>query len=89
MIDAGIEVVERCAERMRALVEALPPRTLGNDTQTITISAGIMSRVPGAEEDGADLLREADTALYQAKAEGRNRICRVRPGGIAGDAWPG
>ncbi|MBK6378016.1 MAG: diguanylate cyclase [Xanthomonadales bacterium] len=89
MIDAGIEAVERCAERMRALVEALPPRTLGNDTQTITISAGIMSRVPGAEEDGADLLREADTALYRAKAEGRNRICRVRPGGIAGDALPG
>ena len=77
MIDANIEIVERCAERMRALVEALPPRALGNDSQTITISAGVMSCVPAPGDDGADLLRDADAALYRAKSEGRNRICRV------------
>lgn len=77
MIDANIEAVERCAERMRALVEALPPRTLGNDTQTITISAGVLSRVPVPGDHGEDLLRDTDTALYRAKNEGRNRVCRA------------
>ncbi|MEZ5460465.1 diguanylate cyclase [Dokdonella sp.] len=76
MVDASIDLVARCAERMRALVEALPPRTLGNDSQTITISAGVMSRVPAPGDHAADLLRETDSALYRAKHEGRNRVCR-------------
>ncbi len=80
MIDANIEIVEDCAERMRALIEALPARTLGNDTQTITISAGVMSRIPAPDDNGADLLRDADTALYRAKNEGRNRVCRAGTG---------
>lgn len=80
MIDANIDVVARCAERMRALVEALPPRTLGNNTQTITISAGVMSRVPAPGDHAADLLRETDAALYRAKHEGRNRVCRSGAG---------
>ncbi|MGB0132422.1 diguanylate cyclase, partial [Dokdonella sp.] len=80
MVDANIEVVARCAERMRALVEALPPRMLGNDTQTITISAGVMSRVPAPGDHAADLLRETDSALYRAKHEGRNRVCRSSAG---------
>jgi diguanylate cyclase (GGDEF)-like protein len=81
LIDADIDVVARCAERMRALVEALPPRMLGNTTQTITISAGILSRVPAPGDSAADLLREADAALYRAKNEGRNRVCRAESGG--------
>lgn len=76
MVDASIEVVARCAERMRALVEALPPRTLGNNSQTITISAGVMSRIPAPGDHAADLLRDTDAALYRAKHEGRNRVCR-------------
>ena len=77
LIDADIEVVALCAERMRALVEALPPRKLGNNTRTITISAGILSRVPTPGDSAADLLREADAALYRAKNQGRNRVCRT------------
>jgi diguanylate cyclase (GGDEF)-like protein len=74
LIDADLDVVARCAERMRALVEALPPRMLGNATQTITISAGILSRVPAPGDSAGDLLREADAALYRAKNEGRNCV---------------
>ena len=77
LIDADIETVARCAERMRAMVEAMPPRMLGNHTHTITLSAGVMSRVPLPGDSAADLLRETDAALYRAKNEGRNRVSRV------------
>lgn len=74
MLDADVETVRRVAERMRALVEALPPRTLGNDTQTITLSAGFACRVPEPGEHAGALLREADAALYRAKRDGRNCV---------------
>lgn len=77
MSDADIDVVAAVAERMRALVAALPPRTLGNDEHTLTLSAGVLSRIPRPDESAADLLREADAALYRAKHEGRNRVCRA------------
>ncbi len=70
--------MQRVAERMRALVEALPPRTLGNDTQTITLSAGYTCRVPAAGEEAEALLREADAALYRAKHDGRNCVRAAR-----------
>jgi diguanylate cyclase (GGDEF)-like protein len=74
LIDADIEVVAHCAERMRALIEALPPRVLGNRSQTVTISVGVLSRIPAQGEHAADLLRDADQALYRAKHEGRNCV---------------
>ena len=77
LIDADIETAARCAERVRALVETMPPRMLGNNTHTITLSAGVLSRVPLPGDSAADLLRETDAALYRAKNEGRNRVCRV------------
>ncbi len=76
MIDADLASVAAVAERMRALVEALPPRTLGNDSQTITLSAGICAPVPRPGEVASDLLDEADAALYRAKHEGRNCVRR-------------
>ena len=81
LIDADIDVVASCAERMRALVEALPPRTLGNRVQTVTISAGVLSRIPVPGDHAADLLREADLALYRAKRRGAQLRAsgRVRP----------
>ncbi len=74
MIDADLAIVQRVAERMRLLVEALPPRALGNATQTLTISAGVLSRIPRAEDSPESLLHDADQALYGAKASGRNRV---------------
>lgn len=74
MLDADPETVRRIAERMRALVEALPPRMLGNDTQTITLSAGVVCRVPAPGEGSEALLRDADAALYRAKRDGRNCV---------------
>jgi diguanylate cyclase (GGDEF)-like protein len=74
LLDAPLEIVATIAERMRALVEALPPRALGNESQTLTISAGFLSRVPAPGAGANDLLESADAALYEAKRDGRNRI---------------
>lgn len=74
MTDADAETVARIAERMRALVEALPPRALGNDTQTITLSAGTLSRIPNSNQSASSLLGEADAAMYRAKRDGRNCV---------------
>ncbi len=79
LLDADIESVQRIAERMRALVEALPPRAIGSESQTLTVSAGIASRVPAAGEGAAELLQIADNALYQAKRNGRNQVCGGPP----------
>lgn len=71
------------AERMRNAVAGLPPRSLGNSVQTITLSAGVACRRARPGDTASDLLREADTAMYRAKAAGRNRICLAGPVGAS------
>ena len=67
------------AERIRQSV-AQSPIKVGNDCSLdMTLSIGIASLIPDrAEADlmalGESLLSEADTALYQAKSEGRNCV---------------
>ncbi len=40
----------------------------------VTVSLGVSSMIPGAESNPAMLIAAADKALYQAKAQGRDRI---------------
>ena len=41
---------------------------------TITVSAGVAS-MRGMQDNGTDMLRRGDSALYEAKGQGRNRVC--------------
>ncbi len=41
----------------------------------VTASIGVASTAPGPDKRAADLLRRADTALYDAKHQGRDRVC--------------
>jgi len=43
----------------------------------ITISMGIAATIPGVDNPYDDLIQAADRALYQAKHEGRDRVCRA------------
>lgn len=65
------------AERLRAAVQALRVEHAGG-TIVVTVSVGLATWVPsssGAEAPSTEaLLKQADQALYRAKARGRNRV---------------
>jgi diguanylate cyclase (GGDEF)-like protein len=62
------------AERIRRAIENAPfPRQKELPQGRLTASIGVAA-FPEDGESGADLLRAADLALYQAKNDGRNRI---------------
>lgn len=63
------------AERIRELIQLSPIDTRAGPL-CITISAGIHSLVPSADSSLESLLELADNALYQAKEQGRNRVCQ-------------
>ncbi len=64
----GLHGAGRCAERIR---EAVAKRKFDN-TYEVTVSVGVAEYKRG--ESVAKLLARADEALYQAKAQGRNRV---------------
>jgi diguanylate cyclase (GGDEF)-like protein len=69
---------EAVAVRMLGAVRALRiEHRASSAAPHVTISIGVASEVPGAGSDPDGLLHRADEALYRAKAEGRDRICRA------------
>ena len=74
--DCGVDDPQLAAERIchsvtdRAMVHtARPTRPF-----LVTISGGVTHWKPGSRLSIAELLKEADEALFQAKSEGRNRV---------------
>jgi diguanylate cyclase (GGDEF)-like protein len=70
------------AERIRGAVSTAPVQVAEAHAITATISIGVATQVPapaGADLAvlGEDLVRAADSALYRAKAEGRDRVCHA------------
>ena len=71
--ECDAEAARVFAERLREAV-ADTVFTPGGETQRITVSIGIAELAPGRDVRPA-LMAAADTALYRAKSEGRNRVC--------------
>lgn len=77
---ADLAACGRAAERIRVAVEALGVDYEGQSFH-VTISLGCAAATPqgsGSEEQAhatlANLMRDADAALYEAKGRGRNRV---------------
>ncbi len=74
MPDTDIQRAFQVAERMRACVAADPFEVRAAGQQIpITASVGIAA-LEGPDETPATLYKRADTALYEAKRSGRNRV---------------
>ena len=67
-----IEEAQIVGERLRKAVEAAPI-PIDKKNINVTISMGLAEFTP--EESGEELFKRADTALYEAKESGRNRVC--------------
>lgn len=70
------------AEKLRRALEALQPE-IGDRRLRVTASLGVALREP-RHRTLHDLQREADQAMYQAKAEGRNRVTCFSAGACPG-----
>ena len=73
-------------ERLRQHVESLTVPLPDGQTLRFTVSFGLTEYRP--PEEGSEAVARADTALYQAKAQGRNRVVMADPGGPAAAAIP-
>lgn len=74
VVDTDVDTVTAIADRMRELVAQLTPRELGNERDRLTVSAGVLVRIPRADDDLSSMLTDCDAALYKAKHSGRNCV---------------
>lgn len=72
-IDGGIIV----GDKLRTLIQGRRLLHEGTESGVLTVSVGAASLQAG--QDIAQLFARADAALYEAKRQGRNRVCTAEP----------
>jgi diguanylate cyclase (GGDEF)-like protein len=73
--ETGIEGAAEVAERLRRRIERTRvPVDEDNPPVRVTASIGV-ANLPANATDVRSLIAAADTALYRAKGEGKNRVC--------------
>jgi len=71
-LEGALTVAEDCLE---AILDAEIAHLNSDVLPCVTISIGISAMVPIHDKSSTMLIEQADIALYQAKQNGRNRIC--------------
>jgi diguanylate cyclase (GGDEF)-like protein/PAS domain S-box-containing protein len=69
---AARNVADRCR---RLLTQKDIPHARSGVGRTVTVSLGVGTIVPGAQDDPNVFLDRVDRRLYQAKSAGRDRVC--------------
>lgn len=72
LAEASLDGARVVAEKIRQSIAALALTHEYAESGVVTVSAGVASVVPDEHKTASDLIRMADTALYAAKAGGRN-----------------
>jgi len=70
--EGALKVAQDCLD---AIVNAKLPHVTSNILPYVTISIGVAAMLPIYDKSCTVLIEKADIALYQAKQNGRNRIC--------------
>jgi diguanylate cyclase (GGDEF)-like protein len=65
------------AEKIRNAIRSLNIPHSESPSGRVTMSIGIAAAAPGFDNPPDDLINAADKALYRAKHEGRDRVCRA------------
>lgn len=81
LLDAGVAQGLVAAERIRAVIESQEYTIIRKGKSAgrhhVTISVGVAA-FPDDSTDPIELVEMADSALYRAKRQGRNRVCAYR-----------
>ncbi|HEY0180802.1 MAG TPA: diguanylate cyclase [Dokdonella sp.] len=77
LVDRLLPEARRTAERIRHSIQEQPVELGGGSSTVVTVSIGLAMR-SSAEQTLEQLLLSADGALYEAKANGRNRVLVAR-----------
>ena len=91
--DCTVQEATQTAEKVLEAVRTRGTVRTADATARVTTSVGVTLFGPGVEASGAELAVEADVAMYDAKAQGRNAYCVYSPtdGSRAGltqrDSW--
>jgi diguanylate cyclase (GGDEF)-like protein len=76
-IDGALYFGERILKNIR---NAAVPSLEGMKPAKVTASIGIATTLPTPDKTIADLVMQADQAMYRAKETGKNRICTAQAG---------
>jgi diguanylate cyclase (GGDEF)-like protein len=71
--DTTLEITRKRAEELRQAVKELQAYYLDKPLGKITLSFGVAA-FPEHGQTDEEILKSADTALYRAKKEGRDRV---------------
>ncbi|MBZ0157082.1 MAG: GGDEF domain-containing protein, partial [Alphaproteobacteria bacterium] len=74
--ETGLESARQRAEQLRERIKGMRIPYQGRMLDPVTLSLGI-AVYPKDGKSAVELLRAADSALYRAKAEGRDRVATV------------
>ncbi|MEO7244771.1 MAG: GGDEF domain-containing protein, partial [Rubrivivax sp.] len=77
MPETSLDEAAAVAERIRAQVRALVPKSIDGRTLEVSVSAGVAAFDPAAMDGPVALLERACDALRRAKDEGRDRVLRA------------
>jgi two-component system chemotaxis response regulator CheY len=86
LVEQSLQEAEHAMDRLRAQVEQLGiPAARGGP---LTVSIGVAEIDPRVDVTGESWIARADTALYEAKERGRNRVVSSAPPGEASSSAP-